>query len=54
MDTFRVYARCRPLNETEINYGASKKAVSIMDGSTICLNDGSAREHMFQLDGVFS
>lgn len=53
MDTFRVYSRCRPLNELEVNYGASRKAVSILDSTTICINDGSTKEHFFQLDGVF-
>lgn len=53
MDTFRVYSRCRPLNELELNYGAARKAVSILDPGTICINDGNAKEHIFQLDGAF-
>lgn len=43
MDSFRVYARCRPLNDYELNYGAARKAITILDPSSLALSDGIAK-----------
>lgn len=53
MDTFRVYSRCRPMNEYEQNYGAARRSVKMVDECTLSLTDGTMKQHTFQLDGVF-
>jgi hypothetical protein len=54
LDSFKVYARCRPLNEREKSYNDHAKTVNIIDECTLALTDYDSKESVFQVNGVFS
>ncbi len=53
MEPFKVYTRIRPLNERELAYGLSKKAVRAVNATTISVAETDTRQAYFQVDALF-